>query len=91
MSGTNHRPFIDLVAEKLHSDWDPIGCGVPWDEYKSYAGPVIAMVRQGDSVEAVGRYMSELRTLYMGLQPNAEADLIAARAVYAMISEYQVP
>jgi hypothetical protein len=89
MTGRDWRPFIDLVAEKLHSDWDPIGCGVPWDEYMSYAAPVISMVKRGESVEAVARYLGEIRTFNMGLEPNPESDLTGARSVYAMISEHK--
>jgi hypothetical protein len=28
----------------LHGEWDPIGCGVPTDEYDSYLWPVYAML-----------------------------------------------
>ncbi|MBX3480132.1 MAG: hypothetical protein KF842_07005 [Caulobacter sp.] len=91
MTNGDRRRFIDLVTEKLHTDWDPIGCDVPWDEYKSYAGPVISMVEAGESVEAVARYLAEVRTLSIGLRPDPAADLAGARAVYAMISEYTAP
>ena len=33
---------FDKVRAILHTDWDPIGCGVPLDEYDSYAWPVLA-------------------------------------------------
>jgi hypothetical protein len=34
------------VRAILHGEWDPIGCGVPDDEYDSYAWPVLAMLRR---------------------------------------------
>ena len=32
------------VRTILHRDWDPIGCGVPLDEYDSYAWSVLEML-----------------------------------------------
>lgn len=43
---------FDRVRAILHTDWDPIGCGVPLDEYDSYAWPVLAMLqRKADRAE----------------------------------------
>lgn len=35
------------VQSILHGEWDPIGCGVPLDEYDSYAWPVLKLLRAG--------------------------------------------
>ncbi|HOY79338.1 MAG TPA: hypothetical protein PLN33_16090 [Hyphomonadaceae bacterium] len=37
---------FDRVRAILHTDWDPIGAGVPLDEYDSYAWPVLAMLQR---------------------------------------------
>lgn len=37
---------FDQVRAILHIDWDPIGCGVPLDEYDSYAWPVLALLQR---------------------------------------------
>ena len=40
------------VRAILHGEWDPIGSGVPDDEYDSYVWPVLAMLkRKADSTE----------------------------------------
>ena len=38
---------FEQVRAILHDEWDPIGCGVPEDEYDSYAWPVLALLQRG--------------------------------------------
>ena len=38
------RSGFQEVQLILHRDWDPIGCGVPLDEYDSYAWPVLRLL-----------------------------------------------
>jgi len=45
------------VREILWRDWDPIGCGVPADEYDDYVPPVVAMLSQGKSESDVADYL----------------------------------
>lgn len=45
------------VREILWRDWDPIGCGVPEDEYDDYVPPVVAMLTQGKGREDVDAYL----------------------------------
>ncbi len=41
----------------LHRDWDPIGCGVPEDEYDSYLWPVMRLLNAEASREALADYL----------------------------------
>ncbi len=41
----------------LWKDWDPIGCGVPEDEYESYVWPVYKLLIDGAPREAVAEYL----------------------------------
>jgi len=41
----------------LWRDWDPIGCGVPEDEYESYVWPVYKLLIDGAGREAVADYL----------------------------------
>ena len=41
----------------LWKDWDPIGCGVPEDEYESYVWPLYALLIDGARAEAVANYL----------------------------------
>lgn len=43
----------------LWKDWDPIGCGVPEDEYESYVWPVYKLLIDGAPREAIASYLRE--------------------------------
>jgi hypothetical protein len=46
------KAAFEKVRALLHGEWDPIGCGVPADEYDSYAWPVLALLkRKADRIE----------------------------------------
>ncbi len=45
------------VRKILWEDWDPIGCGVPADEYDDYAPQVIRLLLEGKSRAAVVDYL----------------------------------
>lgn len=45
------------VQAILHRDWDPIGCGVPLDEYDSYAWPVLALLRRSAPRAEIEAYL----------------------------------
>lgn len=43
----------------LWQDWDPIGCGVPEDEYESYVWPVYQLLIDGAPRESIAEYLRE--------------------------------
>lgn len=43
----------------LWRDWDPIGCGVPEDEYESYVWPVYKLLIDGAPRETIAGYLRE--------------------------------
>lgn len=53
---------FEAVRRILWEDWDPIGCGVPQDEYDSYAWPVLEMLQRRagrDEIDAYLRWASD--------------------------------
>lgn len=46
-----------LINSILWTDWDPIGCGVPKDEYESYVWPVYKLLIDGAPREDVVAYL----------------------------------
>ena len=40
------KASFEKVRAILHGEWDPIGCGVPLDEYDSYCWPVLALLER---------------------------------------------
>lgn len=57
MNSIDARDLFNQVQAILHADWDPIGCGVPLDEYDSYAWPVVRMLGEGAAPEAIARHL----------------------------------
>lgn len=51
----------------LWRDWDPIGCGVPEDEYESCVGPVYRLLIDGAPRERVAAYLRETAAEAIGL------------------------
>jgi hypothetical protein len=45
------------IRKILHQDWDPIGCGVPEDEYDSYIWPVYALLIRNAGPDEVTAYL----------------------------------
>jgi hypothetical protein len=74
----------------LWAAWDPIGCGVPTDEYESYAPQILGLLRQGSPIEEVMAMLSALRTGQIGLEPNPPADREVARKLTDWYAEAQV-
>ncbi|RYD87975.1 MAG: hypothetical protein EOP61_34510 [Sphingomonadales bacterium] len=46
-----------MVRAILHADWDPIGSGVPLDEYDSYAWQVLALLQREVARDEVETYL----------------------------------
>ena len=76
------KPEFAVISRWLHKHWDPIGCGVPEDEYDSYALPVFGMLYHGASPEEVAARLSEFQDM-MGLPKPADALLPIARKLIA--------
>ncbi len=45
------------IRRVLHQDWDPIGGGVPEDEYDTCLWPVLRLLQDGAPREAIGDYL----------------------------------
>lgn len=45
------------VRAILHGVWDPIGCGVPEDEYDSYLWPVLGLLKRKAPRDEVRAYL----------------------------------
>ena len=76
------KPKVADISLWLHEHWDPIGCGVPEDEYDSYALPLCGMLFHGASAEEVAARLSEFQDM-MGLPKPADALLPIARKLIA--------
>jgi hypothetical protein len=82
------REFKRQLRTILLSEWDPIGVsGIPeaWDEYDSYVGEVLSMLKNAASVDELTTYLHSIETERMGLRPRKHCDhtSVAAKIVGA--------
>jgi hypothetical protein len=50
------------------SEWDPIGCGVPEDEYDSYIPTIYRLMQSRVSAAELASHLAKLETISMGLR-----------------------
>jgi hypothetical protein len=74
-------PKLEDLKVLFWADWDPIGRGVPKDEYDSYAFAVWTFLQRSASVEDIEAYLTAIETEHMGLEPSGRAREIAERAI----------
>lgn len=61
------RDWRKRLRDLLNTEWDPIGCNCPEDEYDSYCGKVASMVRTEASDQELFDYLNWAETKNMGL------------------------
>jgi hypothetical protein len=64
------------LRQLLFWRWDPIGVndGFPWsyDEYDSYAGPIVTQLENGADAMKIARYLDRIETVNMGLSASSD-------------------
>jgi hypothetical protein len=60
------KTSFEKIRAILHGDWDPIGCGVPEDEYDSYCWPVLKLLMAGASRAEVKAYLVQTADVTIG-------------------------
>ncbi len=88
---TRQQPPEDLsalaaVKYLFWTEWDPIGCGVPADEYDAYAIHAFGMLKQGEGVEAVAAYLKHIEDDWITLGTTAETRLAVATKAAELVA-----
>jgi hypothetical protein len=60
VSASGARTSFEQVQAILRGDWDPIGCGVPLDEYDSYAWPVLKLLMARAPRDEIAGYLRKV-------------------------------
>jgi hypothetical protein len=58
---------VAAIRRIFMSEWDPIGCDVPDDEYDSYIPAVYQLMRRGATAREISDRLSQIETVTMGL------------------------
>jgi hypothetical protein len=68
------KTHFDAIRKVLHTEWNPIGCGVPEDEYDSYIPSIYQLLRSRADATRLADHLEKIETNSMGLTTNAEND-----------------
>jgi len=60
------KTSFEKIRVILHGDWDPIGCGVPEDEYDSYVWPVLSLLMRRAPRAELKTYLVETADVTIG-------------------------
>ena len=64
------KNIISSIRSVLVNDWDPIEIGDNsnlFDEYDSYIGPIITMLRQSSTIEEIVAFLENTERTKMGI------------------------
>jgi len=79
------------IRKILRHDWDPIGCGVPEDEYDSYVWPVYALLIRNAGRDEVTAYLRWAADVNMTCSVPEERLAAVVDRLMALRLENKVP
>jgi hypothetical protein len=80
------REIQGRIREVLLREWNPIGCGVPEDEYDAYIGGVYRLLAQGASTEQIAGHLAAVEHREIGFDVTPES----LKEVAAKLNEIDV-
>lgn len=85
----NRDPYklVKPVRDVLFRDWDPIGCGVPEDEYDSYVPEIIRLLLQGAEAQQISDHLYMLETSKMGSPGNRKRNARVAAKLLSLMDD----
>ena len=79
MQKRDWKADVDAIRPILMSEWDPIGCGVPDDEYDGYIPVIYRLMQARVSIEDLASHLQEIETERMGLPARPEVNRRVAK------------
>lgn len=61
------------------SEWNPIRCGVPDDEYDSYIPVIYRLIHERVSIDELATHLQEIETQRIGLAPRPKVNQRVAK------------
>jgi hypothetical protein len=74
MQRCDWKADVDAIRSLLMAEWDPIGCGVPDDEYDSYIPDIYRLMQARVSIDGLATHLQEIETQRMCLQARPEVN-----------------
>jgi hypothetical protein len=68
------KAHVDAIRRTLLAEWDPIGCGVPEDEYDSYIPGIYRLLQGQADVGRLAAHLGKLERISMRLRARPETN-----------------
>jgi hypothetical protein len=88
ISRSEQRRLYKAINVVLWTDWDPIGCGVPEDEYDSYVPRILGMLIGKVDKHRLAQHLHTLETVDMGLSGNMERNMRIAERLLELFGNH---
>jgi hypothetical protein len=85
LSRDEQKRLYKTISRLLWTDWDPIGCGVPEDEYDSYVPAILTMLMSGVDKHRLAEHLYEIETVTMCLQGDMKRDIVVAERLLQLV------
>src|SRR4029077_7624012 len=83
---TDWKTHVDAIRKILHTEWDPIGCGVPEDEHDSYIPTIYRLLQSPrTNVSKLADHLQKLETNSIGVTANPEKNRRVAEMLLCLI------
>jgi hypothetical protein len=79
--------LVKAIRDVLLRDWDPIGCGVPEDEYDSYIPSILNLLLQGADAQQISDYLHTLETVNMCLRGDRKRNMRVAGRLLSLMDD----
>lgn len=74
MQRRDWKADVDAIRSILMAEWNPIGCGVPDDEYDAYIPVIYLLMQARVSFGELAARLQQIETERMGLQGRPEVN-----------------
>ena len=82
------KALLRQVDAILWTNWNPIGCAVPEDEYTSYAGPIVRMLIEERPREEIVAYLCQAYEQVRAEKSDGFGERIVAEKLMALTAPH---
>ena len=76
---------VDAIRRILMSEWNPIGCRVPDDEYDGYIPQIYLLMQMQVTIDELAPHLQEIETQCMCLAERPDVNRHVAQSLLKMM------
>lgn len=86
MQRRDWKADVDAIRPILMSEWNPIGCDVPDDEYDLYIPEIYRLIQARASIEELASCLQEIETQRICLPARPDVNWRVAKMLLALMN-----